>query len=220
MLTAIEFWGISIGTDWIQIVFGVLLILAAIGCWFTNAFTLPGNWLILGLATLFAYFFPPEEYGRGFGLITILVLAVIAALGEFIEFAAGAAGAAKQGASRRAMILAMAGAIVGSIVGAAVGVPIPIVGSLAGAVGGAAAGAFGGAYLGEMWKGKLHSERTAVSTGALIGRLFGTIGKLAAGAVMVAVLAVMTFMPADLETKVLPDSASVGRDRYGIPLGS
>jgi hypothetical protein len=49
-----------------------------------------------------------------------------------------------------------------------------------------------------MWKGKLHPERTAVSTGALVGRLFGTVGKLAAGAAMVAVLGVMTFWPAEV----------------------
>lgn len=195
---------LTIDPAWVQALWGILLVLAAIGCWVTNVFTLPGNWLIVGLAALFAYFLPDEEYGRGFGWITVAVLAVIAGLGEFIEFAAGAAGAAKQGASRRAMLLAMAGAMVGSIVGAAVGVPIPVLGPLIGAVGGGAAGAFGGAYLGEIWKGKLHPERTAVSTGALIGRLFGTIGKLAAGAVMVAVLAVMTFWPADV--KRLPEA--------------
>jgi len=189
----------SLDPAWIQIGWGIALVLAAICCWFANVFTLPGNWLIVGLAALFTYFFPPAEYGRGFGWITVGVLALIAVLGEVIEFAAGAAGAAKHGASRRAMLLSIVGAAVGSITGAAVGIPVPIIGPLIAAVGGGAAGAFGGAYLGEVWKGKLHPERTAVSTGALLGRLFGTVGKLAAGAAMVAVLAVMTFMPADVQ---------------------
>jgi len=190
---------LSLDPSWMQLAWGILLVLAAIGCWVSNVFTLPGNWLIVGLAAAFAYFLPPEEYGRGFSWITVLVLVLFATLGEIVEFAAGAAGAAKHGASRRAMLLAMAGAAVGSVAGAAIGIPLPIIGPLVAAVGGGAAGAFGGAYLGEMWKGKLHPERTAVSTGALLGRLFGTVGKLAAGAAMVALLGVMTFWPADVE---------------------
>jgi hypothetical protein len=189
----------SFDPAWIQIGWGIALVLAAIACWFANVFTLPGNWLIVGLAALFTYLLPPAEYGRGFGWITVGVLVLIAILGEVIEFAAGAAGAAKHGASRRAMLLSILGAGVGSIGGAAIGIPVPFIGPLIAAVGGGAAGAFGGAYLGEVWKGKLHPERTAVSTGALIGRLFGTVGKLAAGAAMVAILAVMTFMPADVQ---------------------
>jgi uncharacterized protein len=197
---------LSLAPGTIQILWGVVLILAAIGCWFTNIFTLPGNWLIVGLAAVYAYFLPADEYGRGFGWITVTVLALIAALGEAIEFAAGAAGAAKHGASRRAMLLSMVGAMVGSVLGAAIGIPVPIVGPLVAAVGGGAAGAFGGAYLGEVWKGKDNPDRMAVSTGALIGRLFGTIGKLAAGAAMVAVLAVMTFWPASV--KKLPEAVT------------
>ena len=190
---------LSFDPAWTQIGWGIALVLAAIACWFANVFTLPGNWVIVGLAALFAYLLPPQEYGRGFGWITVGVLVLIAVLGEVIEFAAGAAGAAKHGASRRAMLLSIVGAAVGSIAGAAIGIPVPIIGPLVAAVGGGAAGAFGGAYLGEVWKGKLHPERTAVSTGALIGRLFGTVGKLSAGAAMVAVLAVMTFMPAEVQ---------------------
>lgn len=198
MLAAIDVWGLSMDAGWVQVIAGIALVLAAIGCWISNAFMLPGNWLIVGLAALFVWLMPAEDYGRGFGWITVSLLALIAAAGEAIEFAAGAAGAAKQGASRRAVLLSMVGAIVGSIAGAAVGIPVPIIGPLVAAVGGGAAGAFGGAYLGEIWKGKLHSDRTRVSSGALMGRLFGTVGKLAAGAVMVALLGVMTFMPEDL----------------------
>ena len=201
MLAAIDLWGLSMDAGWIQLAVGVVLVLSAIGCWISNAFMLPGNWLIVGLAALFAWLLPVEEYGRGFGWITVAVLVLIAAAGEAIEFAVGAAGAAKQGASRRAVLLSMVGAIIGSVAGAAVGIPIPIVGPLVAAVGGGAAGAFGGAYLGEVWKGKLHSDRTRVSSGALMGRLFGTVGKLAADAVMVALLGVMTFMPHDMAKK-------------------
>ncbi|HEX6986864.1 MAG TPA: DUF456 family protein, partial [Planctomycetaceae bacterium] len=108
-----SFPDLSLDPGWVQVGWGVLLVLAAIGCWFANVFTLPGNWLIVGLAALFAWLLPADEYGRGFGWVTVGVLALIAALGEAIEFAAGAAGAAKHGASRRAMLLSMAGAMLG-----------------------------------------------------------------------------------------------------------
>jgi hypothetical protein len=120
----------------------------------------------------------------------------MALLGELIEFAAGAAGAAKSGGSRRGMILSMLGAMGGSIAGAMLGVfiPIPVIGSLIGAVAGGALGAFGGAYAGESWKGKLEHERLAVSMAAMAGRVFGTLGKLWIGAVMVVITSVAAFV--------------------------
>jgi hypothetical protein len=92
------------------------------------------------------------------------------------------------------MALAIVGTVVGSIAGAVLGVPIPVIGSVIGALGGGALGAFAGAYLGETWVGKTPDESFAVGQGAFIGRLLGTIGKLAIGAVMVVVVAVDIFM--------------------------
>ncbi|WP_339909598.1 DUF456 domain-containing protein [Symmachiella dynata] len=168
----------------------VLLILASIGAWLLTLFTMPGNWLIVALAAAFAWFYhSPAVHGLSWWVV--LGLVVLAGLGEFVEFVAGAAGAAKEGGSRRGMILAIAGAAIGSIAGAIVGVPIPVVGSIVAALGGGAAGAFCGAYLGESWKGvKNHSETLAVSKAALIGRILGTVGKLIVGAAMVAVVSI------------------------------
>ena len=55
---------------------------------------------------------------------------------------------------------------------------------------GGAAGAFAGAYLGEMWKGRTEDERIAAGQGAFVGKIWGTLGKLACGAVIVAIVAV------------------------------
>ena len=110
-----------------------------------------------------------------------------------IEFAAGAAGAAKQGASRRAVVLAAVGAIAGSFGGAAVCSAIPVIGTIIGALGGGAFGAFGGAYLGEVWKGKSSDERLKIGKAALVGRLLGTLGKLSVGAVMVVIVTIGSF---------------------------
>jgi uncharacterized protein len=94
------------------------------------------------------------------------------------------------------MLLAVAGAMAGSIAGTILGafIPIPVIGSLIGAITGGALGAFGGAYAGEAWKGKSEEERVAVSTAAMLGRVFGTVGKLGIGATMVVVTTVAVFV--------------------------
>jgi uncharacterized protein len=176
-------------------VWAVLLLLANVCAWGTTFFTLPGNWLVLALTALFAWLVQaPSGGGIGWGVVG--ALAVLAALGEVVEFAAGAAGAAKQGGSRRGMILAIFGSLVGSVGGSIVGtfLPIPLVGTLVGAIGGGALGAFGGAYAGETWKGRSSEQRMSVSSAALVGRLFGTVGKLAFGVVMVVIATVDSFI--------------------------
>lgn len=183
----------SMGADILYYVWAVLLVVACCGAWLTTFFALPGNWMMAGLAALFALLLGVED-GRGIGWVTVGVLLGLAALAELIEFAAGAAGAAKEGASRRAMVLALAGTVAGSLAGAIVGVPIPVVGPIVGALGGGAAGAFAGAYAGETWKGKSTPESIAVGKGALIGRLLGTLGKLLLGGVMLVIVAVDAFV--------------------------
>jgi uncharacterized protein len=173
---------------WNYYVWATLLVVSCAAAWLLNLVALPGNWIMVGAAALFTALMPlaPE---RGVGWKMIIVLALLAVVGEIIEFAAGAAGAAKQGASRRAIVLSMVGAIIGSIVGVSTGSVVPIVGSLIGALFGGAAGAFAGAYLGEAWKGRDEPARTAAGRGAFFGRIWGTVGKLAVGAVMLAVVA-------------------------------
>ena len=171
----------------------VVLLLANGAAWVTTFLTLPGNWMIVGFTALFVLLVP-EADNPGVGWTTVGVVAALAALGELIEFAAGAAGAAKQGASRRAMILSLAGTVIGSLCGAVIGVPVPLIGSILGALGGGALGAFLGAYLGETWKGKRQDESLSVGKGALVGRLLGTVGKLAIGAVMFVIVAADAFL--------------------------
>jgi uncharacterized protein YqgC (DUF456 family) len=165
----------------------LVFVALCIAAWLTSLFTLPGNWFVVALAAGFAWLFP-HEAGRGISWTVVAVAVGLAALGEVIEFAAGAAGAAKQGASRRAVLLALVGAMVGSIAGVLVGAPVPILGSFIMALLGGAGGAFAGAYLGEMWKGRTSDERIAAGQGAFVGKIWGTLGKLACGAVVIAVV--------------------------------
>lgn len=174
--------------QWAYYLWALLLVAGSAIAWLLNLVALPGNWIIVGSAALFAWLLP-ENGGRGVSWNIVIVLVVLGAIGEVIEFVAGAAGAARQGASRRAVALSMVGAVVGGIVGVAAGSPVPVIGQLVMAILGGAAGAFGGAYLGEAWKGRDEQARTAVGRGAFFGRIWGTVGKFAVGAVMLAIVA-------------------------------
>jgi uncharacterized protein YqgC (DUF456 family) len=173
---------------WAYYVWAFLLIFACGIAWLTTLVTLPGNWMIAGLAALFAWLIPVEA-GGGISWTAVAVLVVLAVAGEIIEFGAGAAGAAKQGASKRAVALAMLGAGVGSVIGLMIGLPIPILGSLIMAVLGGAGGAFAGAYVGETWKGRPAEDRMAAGRGAFAGRIWGTVGKLVVGMIMLVIVA-------------------------------
>lgn len=175
-------------SEWIYYLWAALLVLASVAAWLTTLVTLPGNWIIAGFAALFAWLVSTDAR-QGVTWQTVMVLIGLAVFGELVEFGAGAAGAAKHGASKRGVGLSMVGAIVGSILGLTAGLPIPVLGPFIGALVGGAAGAFFGAYLGESWKGRPESERVAVGRGAFAGRIWGTVGKLAIGAVMLAILA-------------------------------
>ena len=174
-------------------VWAVMLVVLLGAAWLTTLFVLPGNWMMVGLAALFAWLLPAAD-GRGISWTTVAVACGLAALGEVLELAAGAAGAKREGASRRAVVLALAGTVAGSMIGAFVSLPVPVVGPILGAVGGGAAGAFAGAYVGESWKGRDTAQSLAAGRGALIGRLLGTAGKLLAGAVMFVVIAADAFV--------------------------
>lgn len=174
---------------WAYFLWAILLVLASSISWLSTLITLPGNWFIAGFAALFAWLIPVTADGRGISWTTVAVLVGLAVLGEVIEFGASAAGAAKQGASKRGIALSMVGAIVGSLLGLTAGVPIPIVGPFVMALVGGAAGAFFGAYMGESWKGRPEEHRVAVGRGAFTDRIWGTVAKLAVGAVMLVILA-------------------------------
>ena len=178
-------------------IIGSLVVLASIACWLVNLFSLPGNWGIPILAAGLAWFFPVDTSpgGPGVGWIAVGVLVGLAVLGEILELTASAAGAAKQGASRRAIVLSLFGSFVVSMVGAVLCSGLfPVIGSLIGAVVGGAAGAWGGAYVGEMWKGRSQPDRLAAGHGAAIGRVLGTISKLLVGGVMIGVITAAVFL--------------------------
>lgn len=167
-----------------------LLVIASLGCWAVNLFSLPfGNWLMAGLAALYAWLGPGEgRLDLDWGIVA--VLGVLAGAGELVEFLAGAMGARRVGGSRRAALLAMLGSVAGGLLGMVVALPIPVVGPLLGAILFASAGALGGAVLGERWKGRQWEESLQVGKAAFWGRLLGTVGKVLVSSIMVSVVVV------------------------------
>lgn len=172
------------------IVWAVLLLLCNLLAWASNFFTIPGNWLVL-MFSLVYYVVLPADASVKLTTLSLVIIAVLAVLGEAWEFMAGAAGAAKQGGTWRGVALAVVGSLAGSIAGAMGLSFLPVVGPLVGALGGGAAGAFLGAYFGE--RNRSHEERMAIGKGAFWGRLFGTAGKIVFGLIMVILITVDSF---------------------------
>ncbi|WP_235935204.1 DUF456 domain-containing protein [Candidatus Laterigemmans baculatus] len=166
-----------------------LLVLCTLA-WALNLVSLPGNWIAVGLVGLYAWLGP--EAGRA--SITWPVVAAVfavAVLGEVIEFFAAAFGAQRAGASRRSTMFAVLGSLGGAVMGMVFGsaIPIPIVGSVVAAVLFGSVGATLGAMYGEWSGGKTWGESWSVGHAAFWGRLFGTVGKLASGVIILVVIA-------------------------------
>ena len=164
--------------------FALLLITVLLASWGLTVFGMPGNWLMVAATAIYAYCVPAES-SAAIGWKTVVVLAVLAGLGEVLELLAGAAGTATAGGSKRGAALALLGSIIGSIVGIVVGIPVPLVGPIVAALLFAALGATAGAMLGEVWIGKNLNASWQIGKAAFWGRLIGTMSKLLIGAVMV-----------------------------------
>jgi hypothetical protein len=167
---------------WDTLLHAVGLVLLFLGCFaafFALVVGLPGTFIIVGVALLYAWF-------TGFAAVqwsTIGWLVALAVIGEGIEFAASGAGAAGARPSRRVTLSALAGALIGGIVGT----PLLFgIGSLLGAL----TGAFAGAALAVRSEGGSLDESVSTGLAALKGRLLGFVLKAALAVVMVIVLAV------------------------------
>ena len=185
-----------------------LLLVANMIAWLSTFVTLPGNWIVLFFAVLYAYFLP-ADYDPRVSWTVVVLIAVLAIAGELIEFLAGAAGAAKHGGSRWGIGFSLVGAFVGSILGAITLSVVPVIGTMVGALLGGALGAFGGAWLGEQHTDKTDQQRWEISKGAFFGRIFGTVGKLAWGSLMVALVTIDSFFDLSPRPKAVVSGAAV-----------
>ena len=166
-------------------VYAVVLTLVNLLCLVGILFGLPGTWLMVLFPVLLKWWQPDQI------LISWTVLGValgLAALGEVCEFVLGAVGSRRTGGSTRGAVLALVGSIVGGIMGTAL--PVPLVGSLLGAC----LGAFVGALLGDLWAGRTLFQSLDAGWGAALGRFWGTVLKLAIGAIIAVMLAIAAFV--------------------------
>ena len=162
----------------------VVLTLLNLVFWVGILFNLPGTWLMVLVTALLKWWQP------GYVQVSWTVLGMaagLAVLGEVIEFVLGAAGSRHAGGSKRAAALAIVGSLIGGILGTAL--PVPIVGTLIGAC----LGAFIGSLIGDLWAGRPLFPSFEAGWGAAVGRFWGTVSKLAIGAIIVIVLAIAAF---------------------------
>lgn len=155
---------------------------------------LPGTWLMIAVAVvieLIDVLYLPEGSRQTFSWWVLVFVLMLAFIAELVEFGASAAGARYGGASKRGMIGSLIGAVAGGIVGT-FAIPIPVVGSLLGAMLGAAIGAIAGELsapgvrLRDAWR---------PASGAAIGRLAGSLGKVPFAVAVWLVLSVAAFWP-------------------------
>lgn len=179
--------------DWVYYAAGIGLIVVSVAAWIASFYRWPGNWIVLSLAAVSAYFLPQNSSQLGLTWTTVAILASVAMGGELIEYFAGRSAGQAGGVHRRSLVIAMVGGISGALIGSTLTLPIPIVGASLSLLVGVLIGVASGAYLGEV----LYSDRTGLARfsvrKAVVTRLLGTIGKLIAGLTMVAILASAVF---------------------------
>jgi uncharacterized protein YqgC (DUF456 family) len=134
---------------------------------------LPGNWIMVITTILFAWW---QWDARPFSAPTLVVIALLAFVGEIVEIFAGIGGARRAGAGGRGAIGALLGAMLGAIVGT-FAIPIPLIGTLLGACLGA--GLLSG--LMESRSGKRGDQSIRTGVGAGLGVLIGTTTKIVIG---------------------------------------
>ena len=138
------------------------------------ALGLPGLWLMVVAVVAYGWL---TDFVR-IGVVTIVVVVVLAGIAEVIEAWLGFGLARRYGGSQRAGW----GALIGGLVGAIVGVPVPVIGSVIGAF----VGSFAGAVVFEYSRS---DAGTAVRAGwgALVGRAAATAAKMGLGVVIAVV---------------------------------
>jgi hypothetical protein len=138
---------------------------------------LGGTFVILGVAVILgiATDFTRVEW------MTLIVLTVLAVIGELIESFLGVITVRRFGASKWAMLGTFLGGLAGGVAGTGMA---PIAGSLIGAF----VGAFAGAFIGEFAYRRRAKESLRAGWGAFLGRVMAVAIKFEIGVVMVVIL--------------------------------
>jgi len=175
-----------------------LLLLATDICGFVlAAITLPGLWLMLAGAAIYAWLTHGHFLGRD-SLIALLILALGA---EIAEIFLGGAGAKKAGGSGWGIAGGMIGAIVGGIVLSGL---VPILGTIIGIC----LGSFAGAAGVELIMGQPISQSAKIGLGAAKGRVTGMVAKISAGLLMFLLTLIAAF-PVNCSKPMQPPTTQI-----------
>jgi uncharacterized protein len=145
---------------------GIIIMLAAL---LAVPLGVPGLWIMAAVLAV-------GWWQGAVGWLVLGLALLLAALAELIEFYVIERMNVRYGGSR----LAFWGAIAGGIAGVIVGIPIPIIGSVvAGFV-----GSFVGAALATLYQTRHVEQAARVGWGTLLGRLWASAAKIAAGIII------------------------------------
>lgn len=166
---------------WIDLLQGVglfLFFLVMLLSLFAIVIGLPGLWVIMVEAIVFALV---TGFEAGIGWWDLIALLAMAGAAELFEFLITMRGAEKSGGSRAAGMWAIVGGIVGAML---LNGLVPILGALVGAFIGVFVGAFASAYYSE----RDFDKSLTVGLGAFRGRLGAVLVKETLGVAMAAVI--------------------------------
>ena len=159
-----------------EIFYNLLLVIFLLAALLVIPFGLPGTFLIVLSALLYALATEFAEITWG----TISLLLASALFAEGVEAAAGIVGAKRFGSGNMGVFASLAGGIVGALLGA------PFFFGL-GAIPGALLGAFAGAVAAEAMRGRSLNEALRAGWGTFLGRVAGTAVKVAVAVAMAVV---------------------------------
>lgn len=150
----------------------LLLVIGSLAGLVLVPFGLPGLWVMV--LSIIGYGWLTDFRTLSVGLLVLVI--VLALLGEVVEAWLGFSFARRYGASKRAGW----GALIGGLVGAVVGVPVPVIGSVVGGF----VGAFAGAALFEYTQSRHTGAAAGAGWGAVLGRAAAAAAKMALGIVI------------------------------------
>ncbi len=171
------------------LVYAILLTILLVFSLALTILSLPGNWLMVVAVGVYVWLVPSGSWAD-LPLWVLLVTLALALLGELFEFLAGMLGVARVKGSPRSAGFALVGTVLGSVVGLVLSlmIPIPLLAQVVMAVLFSALGAMIGAILGEWKKGVKFARLSEVGQAAFWGRVLGTLSKVVAGAMMIALI--------------------------------
>lgn len=145
---------------------------------------LPANWILLGLAILYALLTDM----RHIGWVGLGIMAGLAVIAEVLESVVGLVYASRRGATRVGVLGAFVGGLAGAILLASVAPPF---GSMLGAF----AGSFAGAVLFELAREKKAGKALRAGRAAFVGKVLAAVLKTTCGFLMWSILAYQLLAP-------------------------